>query len=174
MKTKTYKKAKQHLITKGIMRSISTHNQLYKKALQSQCNLQFAKYKTYRNKLTSIIRLSRKLYYSERLEANKDNINSIWSTVNDLIGKKTPANTNTFFVDGQQINDPTTISNNFNSYFTNIGPNLASNIDAGNTHFTDYLSTSCENSLFLPLPIFTKFVIFFNLSNPGNQMDTMK
>ena len=149
VKIKTRKNAKQPWITKGIMRSILTRNKLYKKALISQCPSKFVKYKKYRNKLTSIIRLSRKLYYSKKLETNKDNANALWRTVNDLIGKKKVDDTSSFFVDGNEINDPITISNTFNAYFTDIGSKLSSEITDASTHFTDYLSMPCENSLFL-------------------------
>ena len=33
--------------------------------------------------------------------------------------------------------------------FTTVGSNLASNIDAGNCHFTDFIPPPCKNSLFL-------------------------
>ena len=38
VKTKTSKKNKQPWITKGIKKSISTRNKLYKEALRSNCN----------------------------------------------------------------------------------------------------------------------------------------
>ena len=43
--------------------------------------------KKYRNKLNGLIRLSRKIYYSEKLENKKNYVNGLWDTVNDLIGK---------------------------------------------------------------------------------------
>ena len=38
--------------------------------------------------------------------------------------------------------------NTFNDYFTNIGPNLAEQINTSNGHFTQYLSTPSEKLLF--------------------------
>ena len=43
------------------------------------------------------------------------------------------------------------IANGFNNYFVNVGPSLADNIPATDTHFSQYLSdsTNVKNSLFL-------------------------
>ena len=85
---KSRKRINNPWITKGILRSIKTRNRLYKTALKSQNNEKLSKYKQYRNRLTSIIRLSRKLYYSRKLENSKNNVNSLWNCVNDLVGEK--------------------------------------------------------------------------------------
>ena len=63
VKNKKHKKSKQPWITKGILRSIFMRNKLYKQALKGQCESKMKKYKQYRNKLTSLIRLSRKLHF---------------------------------------------------------------------------------------------------------------
>ena len=147
---KSFRKNRQPWVTKGISRSITKRNQLYKRALKSKCSKQLDKYKKYRNILTSLIRLSRRLYYSNKLEENKQSSTLLWSTVNDIIGEKQVKHTDTFtIIDGQQLSDPAIISSTFNSYFTNIGPKLASNIETGAAHFTDYLPQTCEKSLFL-------------------------
>ena len=150
VKAKTFNKTKQPWITKGIMRSISKRNNLYKEALKSENkNENMTEYKKYRNILTSIIRLSRKLFYSKKIETSKNNIKSLWETVNNLIGKNKRNDSNTFNINGQQTNDSFQIANDFNDYFTNVGSNLASNIDAGNSHFTDFTPPPCKSSLFL-------------------------
>ena len=147
-KAKASNKTKQPWITKGIMHSISKRNDLYKEALKSE-NKNMTEYKKYRNTLTSVIRLSRKLYYSEKIDTNTNNTKSLWDTVNNLIGKKKRKETDTFNINGHQTNDSLQIANDFNDYFTTVGSNLASNIDAGNCHFTDFIPPPCQNSLFL-------------------------
>ena len=49
-------------ITKGIITSILNRNRLYKKAINEPCQSNHDKYKIYRNKLTTLIRVSRKMY----------------------------------------------------------------------------------------------------------------
>ena len=71
VKSKSRKKNKRPWITKGILQSIKTRNKLYKLAINSQCNENFVSYRKYINKLNGLIRLSRKMYYSQKLENNK-------------------------------------------------------------------------------------------------------
>ena len=42
-------------------------------------------YKKYKNILTSLLRLSEKLYYSNKINNNKNNIKYTWSIINNLI-----------------------------------------------------------------------------------------
>ena len=157
----TKKKNRTPWITRGILRSITTRNRLYKKALQSRSNSDFIKYKQYRNKLTAIIRLSRKLYYSNKIETNKSNTNSIWNIVKDIFGKKKHVNTN-ITVNGREVTNPNESANLFNDYFVNIGPTLASKIDAGNDHFTQYLTEPHQDSLFFNPTTYHEIVSIVN------------
>ena len=149
VKRKNGKTNKQPWITKGLMHSIKTRNKLYKAAVTTRCSKSFDKYKKYRNKLNTLIRLSRKMYYSQRVENNKNNLNGLWKTVNDLMGKNKKDNTNIFYDNGQQFTNPNDISNEFNTYFTNIGQKLASKIDNSNTNFTQFLPPYSDKSFFL-------------------------
>ena len=47
------------------------------------------------------------------------------------------------------ITDPTEISNNFNEYFVNVGPNLAAKIPIRDVHFSTFLGERSSNSIFL-------------------------
>ena len=150
VRQKPSKKIKNPWITKGIMTSILTRNRLYKDALREpNCKAKHDKYKKFRNKLTSLIRLSRQMYYSKKIESNKSNTNSLWQIVKDLIGTKKKNTSETFINEGIEINDPEQISNLFNSYFVNIGPNLASRINATQGDFKQYLDRPFSESLVL-------------------------
>ena len=70
------------------MRSILTRNRLYKVSLRKPTPHNIDKCKKYRNKLTTLIRVSRKRYYSDKLESNKENKNSLWRTINDIIKRR--------------------------------------------------------------------------------------
>ena len=71
VRQKPSKKIKNPWITKGIMTSILNRNRLYKNAMREPCKANHDKYKIYRNKLTTLIRVSRKMYYSQEIEFNK-------------------------------------------------------------------------------------------------------
>ena len=84
------------------------------------------------------------------MNKNKNNTNSAWKLINTLIGKIAKLTIPTPFVTTiYSILKPTEVCNTFNDYFTNIGPNLSEQINTSNGHFTQYLSTPSEKSLFL-------------------------
>ena len=82
VKTKTKKRVKNPRITKGILRSIHIRNRLFKLTKTNPSVINLNKYKRYRNKLTSVIRLARKTYYSNEMNKNKNNTNSVWKLIN--------------------------------------------------------------------------------------------
>ena len=47
------------------------------------------------------------------------------------------------------MTDPTVISNEFNDFFVNVGPNLASRIQSTIKQYHDYLSTAQKHSIFM-------------------------
>ena len=49
----------------------------------------------------------------------------------------------------ENITDPTEIAHTFNSFFTNIGPDLASKINCNDNHFSQFLSEPKQNAMFL-------------------------
>ena len=93
-------------------------------------------YKSYRNKLTSILRKSEKQYYNQLLIEQKGNVKNIWKILNTIIRK--PRNSHNYsdaFVDkGNFITDKNEMVNKFNEYFVNVGIELANNIAPPNQH----------------------------------------
>ena len=51
--------------------------------------------------------------------------------------------------DGNIINDPNEIANNFNEYFVDVGPKLAEKIPPSNVNSSSYLTASNQDSIFL-------------------------
>ena len=80
----------------------------------------------------------------------KSNIKSTWREINNLLGKTKKVLPDHFRDDDQLISNPVDISNSFNSYFTNIGVSLASNINPTHTLFSAYLHNPNSSSFFLP------------------------
>ena len=80
------------------------------------------KYKSCRNKLTSIIQKHEKRYYNQLLIEQKGNVKNIWKILNTII--RNPNNSHNYpdgFVDkGNFITDKNEIVNKFNEYFVNV------------------------------------------------------
>ena len=71
-----------------------------------------------------------------------------WSTINEILHKQTKKTKfpDHFVIDGKQITDQKAISNAFNNYFVNIGPNLAANIKLPNSKsFKNFLRNPTSN-----------------------------
>ena len=76
-------------ITKGIIKSIHTKNKLFKRYIRDPNNNSLSnKFKKYRNRLNSVIKLSRKQYYFQKLHTVSGNIKETWGVLNNLLGKK--------------------------------------------------------------------------------------
>ena len=72
-------------ITSVILKSIKRKHRLYKKFLHDKSDHSKLKYKSYKNRITKTIRLSEKIYYSDRFESAKENIRRTWQTIKDVI-----------------------------------------------------------------------------------------
>lgn len=79
--------------------------------------------------LTKIIRLAEKRYYSDKFVLIKENVRDTWKEINKILKDTTGVALTpgiTKIKHNELITeDPKTIANIFNDYFTNIGQNLA-------------------------------------------------
>ena len=88
------------------------------------------KYKKYRNLITILIKLSKKLYYCNHFNVNINNSKLTWDIINELINKK-PKNKQDDIIlniNGTKQNDPDAISNDFNKFFTNVASKIQTDI----------------------------------------------
>ena len=89
-------------------------------------------YKTYRNKLTYIKEISKKMYYRSVIDENKSNSNRLWKVINEIIKKERKHTSNILHevvdANGHKQTDSVTVSNAFNQYFSEVGSRLASKI----------------------------------------------
>ncbi len=139
-------------ITSAIVKSIRRKEKLYKKYVSCPNDLHKAAYVSYRNKLTALIRISKRNYYADKLNEFKYNSKQTWKLLNNILGRCNKSIISSRFrIGSSYVSDPTTIANNFNSYFVNVGPNLAREIPATDIDFHHFLQNvaSPRNSLFL-------------------------
>ena len=83
------------------------------------------------NKLTSLLRIAERTFHEEQLEINVNDSTKCWKIIKEAVGQNSVINDDncTFHINGNDVNDKQIISDEFNDYFANIGPNLVSNID---------------------------------------------
>ena len=122
-------------ITNSILNSIKFRDKLFLKLKKlNSCNelhghISF-NLKSYNKILKKLIRQARIQYYSDQFDRNKSNIRHTWSTIKEILNKcKDKKEFPAFFtIKDEHVTDKTDISNNFNSFFANIGTNLSNNI----------------------------------------------
>ena len=139
-------------ITTGLKNACKKKNQLYLKFLRTRNYETETRYKTYKNKLTSILRRCERDYYSNLLEVQSSNIKETWKILNSIIKKRKTHSEypDTFIHENKSVDSKMDISNGFNKFFVNIGPNLEKNIpNIANTHISDYMKERKNNSMFI-------------------------
>ena len=150
VRVKTQYRNRLPWLSKGMKESIKLKNKLYGISLKHPTFYNINRYKTYKNKLTSILKQEEKLYYQSQILANKNNLKKVWTIIKHVINKRRNAKTSDKFIQNNKIiTDPKEIANGFNDYFVNIGPGLASKINTSATSYQSYLPESFNSSFFL-------------------------
>lgn len=154
VRTISRKDKRQHKpwMTSGLKNACKKKNILYKRFLKSRSEVAEVSYKSYKNKLTSILRQCEKEYYSNLLEESKQNIKETWKIINKLFNKKSTKNSSypsEFKNNGSTISGNKNIAEHFNQFFVNIGPTLAKNIPKCNSNYKSFLGDRVEETVFL-------------------------
>ena len=143
VKFNKYKHPKSKWMTQGILRSILFKDNLYLKLKatptdSTQHDNILTNYRTYTKILRQSINLAKKKYYLSCFDKFKYDMKKTWSVINDVLNKNKSKKSfpDYFEVDGIKISNKINIANNFNKYFTEIGPKLAESTSqpAGRTY----------------------------------------
>ena len=95
-------------------------------------------YKIYRNKIVSINKALRTLYYDSVLK-DSTKTKKMWDNVNLIINKKRPSsNIDNLKVKDKNLQQPSSISNAINKYFCNVPTELASKLPKADRHFSTF------------------------------------
>lgn len=135
---------KKPWITKGLQRACKKKNKLYRDYVKYQTKDHEIKYKKYKNKLTTILRKAEKDYYYKELNDNKNNMKDTWKTLNNLMKSNSQCkNAAEYFTHNNKIiKNQMEIADEFNSYFVNVGPNIAKKCENSNHKDTNINSMS--------------------------------
>ena len=100
-------------LTNGLRNACNKKNRLYKNFVRSRILAAEMRYKTYKNKLTTIMRVAEKTYYSKLLTDAKGNAKNTWRILNTVISKKrnTSQLSSHFDFNGQSITCKQKIAN---------------------------------------------------------------
>ena len=142
LKQKSPKFEHSPFMTKGLQISQKNKEKLYSKKVKFPSTTNKEKFKLYNNFYNKTRRAAKKMYYDNQFSKFIKNSKQTWKVIREIIGhkKQTDHLPEFFRSDGQLISDYLEIANGFNNFFSEIGPKLASEIDASDISYKDYLS----------------------------------
>ena len=148
-----YKHKKSDWITFGLLKSILTRDNLYRRwqskhpdsILYSNLQKEFNIYSSHVNKL---IRLAKADFYQKEFEKFKGDIRKTWRMINSILNRNRKVNNFPSYIIGSngKITDKQEIVNELNNYFCNIGQILADSIPASNYSYSYYLKKNITSS----------------------------
>ena len=103
------------------------------------------------NIVTCETQKSKKDYFKNYFEKNKNNTSLIWKGICQLITSKhkSKRQPSIITVKGKDLTNPKNITNAFNNFFTNIGPSLSKTIPQSKKNFKNFLDNSSLTSIVL-------------------------
>ena len=129
-------------ITRGIIKSSKRKQNLYEKFLKNRNSANKENYKTFTRLFESIKQKSKNNYYHNILNTYKNDMKRTWVTMKEIIGSKRSSGASFpkwLVVNNFEIFDQMTIAENFNNFFSEIGPKLASKIPDSIISFEHFL-----------------------------------
>ena len=149
-KTKTIKKKSivNQWMTASLIKSSKRKQSLYNKFLKNRTTANETNYKNYKKLFQKLVINAKKEYYSQKLIRYSSSLKKTWSLINEICGKRKYENSffpRTIKINNNIIKNKKDICIEFNKFFVNVGPNLASKIDAPSVTF-DYFLNDATNS----------------------------
>ena len=138
-------------ITKGIRKSINRKNKIYKTYIETKNEQTYKEYRILRNKLSQIIRASKKKHYNKYFEDNKLNAKKMWGGINEIINMKSKRKNGNIHlqINNKIITDPKEVGNHFNEYFSNIAQKMLGKQKLCKKDANVYLKNRIQNSFFI-------------------------
>ena len=152
---KKYKHKKSKWMTDGILRSIHYRDKMYIKLKSTPHNdLRYETIKTnlttYNKILKQCIKNAKLSYYSKYFQNCKADIKKTWKMINEIINKNKLKNDlpTVFKINNTKMCNESDIANEFNRYFSEIGPTSAVSIKPpdNNKNVHDYLIDEIQHN----------------------------
>lgn len=141
-------------MTPGLLRSRKRKETLALKKLRRPTLENIENFKKYNNLYNKVRRASMLAHYKNQFKQLSNDIKATWEITREIIGnKKQKAKIPSHFICGQNtIYGNKNIATGFNEFFSNIGKQLASQMQTTARQFNEFLGPSCPvNFVFSPL-----------------------
>ena len=155
-------------ITRGILVSMRVRDTLYKswsseKDLHYKSQI-FTLYKRYRNIIVNLLRKSKGNYYSYFFLQNQSNVRKTWDGVRNLINvskKKNTSPTKLIYKNEERFTN-IDMAESLNDFFVNIGSSVEAKIPKSPKHFSSFLCSANNKSIFLTPCTSTEILTIIN------------
>ena len=130
-------------ITKGIKKSSKRKQKLYEKFLKNRNEKNEKLYKSYKSLFESLKRKSKRIYYSSKIKEFENNAKKTWGVLKELIGKARNTESSLpikLVIEKKEVTEIKDIAEEFNNFFTNVGPNVAKKVPNSSNSFTSFLN----------------------------------
>ena len=130
-------------ITNGLMKCLKKQKQLYRHTLKgSSTESDIIRYRTYRNKLKSIVRRNKEVYFKDKCSEYRKNTSRLWKMINKLLNKSNDKTNIIDYlkVDNQDYYEDKVIAEEFAKHFSSVGPKYANQIPTPNIDINQYLN----------------------------------
>ena len=140
-------------ITSELLCKIRKRDFLKKKAISSNNSATWDQFKRARNQANNAVKLAKKRYVSDNLNANKGNSRKTWKVINELTSRNSGKSANILEIkaDHRIVSNPTDIAETINEHSSNVGQVLAHDIPLVDVNPESYLERT-EFSFSLQTP----------------------
>ena len=144
MKPKVNRFKHSPFMTKGLLVSHKRKERLFAKKVKNPSDINLNKFKVYNTIYNKVRRSAKIKYYDNQFNKFIKNSKQTWKVIREIIGSKKQKDQlpDFFRSDGRIISDYLEIANGFNNFFSQVGPNLASEIGVSELHYESYLGRS--------------------------------
>ena len=107
--------------------------------------------KTYRNHLTTLLRITKDEYYKAHFQENRKDLKTVWKTIKEIINVKTKNDVpiNSLLIGETITTNAKLIANHFNTFFTSVAAKLNKNIMKAKKPFSHCLGQITDETIFL-------------------------
>ena len=147
-----------------IQKKMKIRDRLFQKFKSTKSTTDLKAYKQFRNRVVNELRESKKNYYHQFFEDNKNNMKMLWNGIKNIVSLKTN-NLDTISdlmnKEGSQIYDPGKMANEFNHFFTNAANDITKTIPRIPKSPLSYLVNPNLNAFFISLALLVKYLLLF-------------
>mgnify|MGYP000542503182 CR=1 FL=1 len=135
-------------LTPGILRSIKRKSYYFKMYRLGYIEHEFLR--QYSNKLTSVIRNSKKMYFNKAFNDSRHSMRNTWKIIGQLMNRKSNRGSiKSVIVDYHEYTDDSQIARSFNEYFSHVAIDLDEQITNYHISPIEYLSSDIPKSFFM-------------------------